>query len=100
MKNINETKTATALHVTKIAGAVALGTMAGAVLGVLFAPDKGTETRSKVLNSARGMANNLTQKVKDKTHELTSRFRKVNEEPDRLDNMTPGFKKKLAALKS
>jgi gas vesicle protein len=37
----------------KILAAVAAGIAAGAVLGILFAPDKGTETRKKIADQGK-----------------------------------------------
>jgi gas vesicle protein len=46
----------------KLVGAVLLGAAIGGVLGVLFAPDKGTETRKKIM--AKG--GDLRDSIKDK----------------------------------
>ena len=58
----------------KILAAVAAGIAAGAILGILFAPDKGSETRRKI--SERGKrfsddAKDLMQKGRDKLNDLT-----------------------------
>jgi gas vesicle protein len=54
----------------KVVGAVLLGTLIGAGIGILFAPDKGSNTRKKIVDGAKGVADNLKQKVKDETELL------------------------------
>jgi gas vesicle protein len=46
----------------KLVGAVLLGAAIGGVLGVLFAPDKGTETRKKIMTKG----GDLRDSIKDK----------------------------------
>ena len=45
----------------KLLAGILLGAAAGAVLGILFAPDKGSETRRKIADKK----NDLTNKMKD-----------------------------------
>jgi gas vesicle protein len=79
----------------KVMAAVLLGAAAGAVLGILFAPDKGSETRKKIAkktgdfgdtvrnkfnelgeaisekyDSIRGEANDIMEKTKDKAQNV------------------------------
>lgn len=46
----------------KILAAVAAGIAAGAVLGILFAPDKGSETRRKINEAGESLADNVKEK--------------------------------------
>ena len=43
------------------------GATAGVVLGMLYAPHKGTVTRRKIRQSARDLSNTVSDKVKDLT---------------------------------
>lgn len=49
---------------------VLAGVAAGAVLGVLFAPDKGANTRKNVIKKSEDLANALNDKVDEKFDEL------------------------------
>ena len=52
----------------KLIGGLVAGAAIGGLLGVLFAPRKGSETRKKIL--AKGA--NLTGELKDKIHHFVS----------------------------
>jgi len=53
-----------------ILGVVA-GIAAGAVLGVLFAPEKGKDTRKKIYKGGEDLANALNNTIEEKFNELT-----------------------------
>jgi gas vesicle protein len=60
----------------KLVGAVLLGAAIGGILGVLFAPDKGTETRKKIM--AKG--GDLRDSIKDKFTGLMDNVEDMGEE--------------------
>lgn len=56
----------------KLIGALFIGAAIGGALGILLAPDKGSETRKKI--SAKG--SDLTDAMKSKVQELLEQFKK------------------------
>jgi gas vesicle protein len=56
----------------KLLGAILLGAAIGGALGILFAPDKGSETRKKIATKG----NDLTDAVKEKFDRIVDKFRK------------------------
>ncbi|MCE9538186.1 MAG: YtxH domain-containing protein [Bacteroidetes bacterium] len=49
----------------KIIGALLVGAAAGAVLGLLFAPSKGSDLRQKIKDSTGDLADELSEKIKE-----------------------------------
>ncbi|MFM2136349.1 MAG: hypothetical protein RL021_1749 [Bacteroidota bacterium] len=48
------------------------GVAIGAVLGILLAPDKGTETRKKIVDEAKKAGSKAGEAIKDKIREKMS----------------------------
>ena len=63
----------------KVLGAVVVGAVVGATLGVLFAPDKGCRTRSKLVRGVRDMAGDLQDKLINQVDVLRSKANKLEE---------------------
>ena len=58
----------------KVILGVLAGVAAGAILGILFAPDKGCETRKKIAKKGGDVADELKNKMNDFVSELTDKF--------------------------
>jgi gas vesicle protein len=72
-------------NVSKILIAAAAGLAAGVALGLLFAPDKGTETRKKVRKFIDDLTDELGETLEEKFGPVRDAFRKeasaATEEP-------------------
>ena len=51
-------------NTNKILTALGAGAVAGALLGILFAPDKGSETRKKINGQGKKMVDNVQAKFR------------------------------------
>ena len=62
----------------KIISAIAVGVTAGVVLGILFAPDKGSETRKKIVDQK----NKTTDGIKTRFGQYKEKLSALKEEID------------------
>lgn len=63
----------------KVIGALLLGTALGALLGILFAPDKGSETRKKISAKGSDIKDKLTDLLNNIQSEAETARAKRNE---------------------
>ncbi len=73
------------------------GVAAGALLGVLFAPEKGSDTRKKLLQKGEGYADAIKDKFNTLIDTVSEKFDSVNEDvsgfPDRGFSSAKGAEK-------
>jgi gas vesicle protein len=60
------------------------GLAAGALLGVLFAPDKGSFTRKKISRKGEDFADALTEKFNEFLDSISEKYDDVQEEVDKV----------------
>ena len=63
----------------KVLASVLAGAAAGAILGILFAPDKGTETRRKIREAGSDLADNVKNKVSEYSDAISEKYDSVKE---------------------
>jgi len=62
------------MNTGKILLGVLAGVTAGALLGVLFAPDRGSETRKKVAQKGKDLVDDLEETLKAFLADVTDKF--------------------------
>lgn len=50
------------------------GFAAGALIGVLFAPEKGTRTRKKIIRNSEGLADTIREKFEELYEDVTDTY--------------------------
>ena len=72
----------------KIIGAVIVGTLIGATLGILFAPYKGSKTRNKIATGAKDLTEDLVKKMKTKANSFAKKAEDMGEmAEDKVNNL-------------
>lgn len=66
--------------ITKIMIALGAGVLAGGVLGVLFAPDRGTETRRKIREEGKKLKDQVGDKLKWGKEKLDEKMKRAGAE--------------------
>ena len=56
------------------------GVAVGAIAGILFAPEKGSKTRKKILDKGKSYAKNAKGKFSDLTKDLAGKYENIIEE--------------------
>lgn len=56
------------------------GVAVGAIAGILFAPDKGTKTRKRILEKGNGYTNDLKNKFDDLYNSVANKYEAVVEQ--------------------
>ena len=63
----------------KMIGALLIGAAIGGVLGILFAPDKGSKTRKKIFNEGEDITDTLKEKFNALLEEARKEFEVAKE---------------------
>jgi gas vesicle protein len=82
---------------SKLLAGVLLGAVAGAALGILFAPDKGKETRKKIAKKGGDLSDTIKTKFNDLGDALQDKYKSIRGEANEiLEKEKDKLKNKLA----
>lgn len=62
------------MNTGKLVVGILSGVAAGALMGILFAPEKGSKTRKKIANKSKGFADGMKGKFEDLYVDVTDKY--------------------------
>jgi len=77
-------------NASKLLGALLIGAAAGATLGILFAPDKGSNTRKKISKKTDDLIDQLSDKIEEGKAALSDLRKKAMDTADDLKTKVTG----------
>ncbi len=72
------------MNTGKVVIGILAGVAVGALLGVLFAPDKGSETRKKISRKSKDFVDDVKQKYDDFVRGVNEKVDQVKQETENL----------------
>lgn len=72
------------MNTGKVVVGILAGVAVGALLGVLFAPDKGSETRKKISRKSKDFVDDVKQKYDDFVRGVNEKVDQVKQETENL----------------
>lgn len=85
------------MSIGKLASGILIGAAAGAILGILLAPDKGSETRRKMSKKGTDFTDSIKGKFDGIVGDISKKYEEVRSEAERLMDegreKANGFKK-------
>ena len=76
-----------------VIGALIVGALAGAALGVLFAPYKGSRTRNRLVRKAKNIGKDLKKKMKAEVNSLRTKAENLEHKAEEKLHQTAGHVK-------
>lgn len=77
------------MNTSKVLLGILGGVAVGAIAGILLAPDKGSNTRKKILDSGKGYMGDLKSKFDDLSKEVTNKYENlVSDTKKAVENQT------------
>jgi gas vesicle protein len=84
----------------KVLLGVLAGLAAGALLGVLFAPDKGTVTRKKIIKKSEDYAEGLKAQLDEFIDDINKKGEEVKNEAEKVKSKAETIKKDVKSATS
>ena len=85
----------------RVIGALVIGAVAGAAIGVLFAPDRGSRTRRKIADGVSDLTDDIKSKLKREARDLRKQAEDLESmAEEKLDDLTNNIKHKAESFKN